>query len=78
MLLLGTMLRKRALLLPWLLTDLVVLALMVTLFLSWTFLSFFVDLLIAIGKPLSYTVKKVSNFSVPSRDVTYQTLPGRE
>jgi hypothetical protein len=53
LLLLGTMLRKRALLLPWLLTDLVVLALMVTIFLSWTFLSFFVDLLIAIGKPLS-------------------------
>jgi hypothetical protein len=22
-----------------------------------------------------YTVKKVSDFSVPSRDVTYQTLP---
>jgi hypothetical protein len=27
---------------------------------------------------LSYTVKKVSGFPVPSRDVTYQTLPGRE
>ncbi len=25
-----------------------------------------------------YTVKKVSHFPVPSRDVTYQTLPGRE
>ncbi len=24
------------------------------------------------------TVKKVSGFPVPSRDVTYQTLPGRE
>ncbi len=26
----------------------------------------------------AYTVKKVSGFPVPSRDVTYQTLPGRE
>jgi hypothetical protein len=25
-----------------------------------------------------YTVKKVSHFPVPSRDVTDQTLPGRE
>ncbi len=27
---------------------------------------------------LRYTVKKVIFFPVPSRDVTYQTLPGRE
>ncbi len=26
----------------------------------------------------SYTVKKVTDFSVPSRDVTNQTLPGKE
>ncbi len=26
----------------------------------------------------SYTVKKISRFPVPSRDVTNQTLPGRE
>ncbi len=25
-----------------------------------------------------YTVKKVNDFPVPSRDITYQTLPGRE
>ncbi len=25
-----------------------------------------------------YTVKKVIDFSVPGRDVTYQTLPGGE
>jgi len=25
---------------------------------------------------LSYTVKKVHGFTVPSQDVTYQTLPG--
>jgi hypothetical protein len=29
-------------------------------------------------KKSGYTVKKVINFPVPSRDVTYQTLPGRE
>jgi hypothetical protein len=28
--------------------------------------------------PLCYTVKKVTYFPVPSRDVTNQTLPGRE
>ncbi len=27
---------------------------------------------------LMYTVKKLFDFPVPSRDVTYQTLPGRE
>jgi hypothetical protein len=26
----------------------------------------------------TYTVKKLFDISVPSRDVTYQTLPGRE
>jgi hypothetical protein len=30
------------------------------------------------GEKGFYTVKKVNNFPVPSRDVTYQTLPGRE
>ena len=49
LLLLGIMLLKRGLLLPWLVTDLLVLTTMVVVFLSWTFLSFFVDLLIAIG-----------------------------
>jgi hypothetical protein len=28
--------------------------------------------------PCFYTVKKVSDFPIPSRDVTNQTLPGRE
>jgi hypothetical protein len=28
--------------------------------------------------PLIYTVKKVLDFPVPCRDVTYHTLPGRE
>jgi hypothetical protein len=28
--------------------------------------------------PGNYTVKKVGDFPVPNRDVTYQTLPERE
>jgi hypothetical protein len=28
--------------------------------------------------PLPYAVKKLFDIPVPSRDVTYQTLPGRE
>jgi hypothetical protein len=28
------------------------------------------------GNCTDYTVKKVNDFPVPSRDVTYQTLPG--
>jgi hypothetical protein len=49
LLLLGCMVQKRGLLIPWLITDLLVLSSMVLIFLSWSFLSFFVDLLIAIG-----------------------------
>ncbi len=30
------------------------------------------------GAQVKHTVKKVSDFPVPSRDVTYQTLSGRE
>ncbi len=32
------------------------------------------------GQPIyaRYTVKKVTDFPVPSRDATYQTLPGGE
>jgi hypothetical protein len=30
------------------------------------------------GQQKQYTVKKVSDFPVPSRDVTNQTFPGRE
>jgi hypothetical protein len=31
-----------------------------------------------VGAGGEYTVKKVIDFPVPGRDVTYQTLPGRE
>ena len=52
LLLLGTMLNKRSLLIPWLLTDLLIIISMGLVFTSWTFLSFFVDLLIAILFPV--------------------------
>jgi hypothetical protein len=32
----------------------------------------------SLAMKILYTVKKVSDISVSSRDVTYQTLPGRE
>jgi len=51
-LILGTMLARRALLLPWIITDLIIIIIMVGIFISWTFLSFFVDLLIAIVFPV--------------------------
>ncbi len=37
----------------------------------------FVDT-IALKPSCNHTVKKVSHFPIPSWDVTYQTLPGRE
>jgi hypothetical protein len=43
---------RRGLLLPWLVTDLSIIIIMVAIFIGWTFLSFFIDLYIAIGKPL--------------------------
>ena len=52
LLILGTMLSKRSLLIPWIISDLAIIILMVFLFISWTFLSFFVDLLIAIVSPV--------------------------
>ena len=52
LLLIGAMVHRRALLIPWLCTDMVILILMVVTFTSWTFLSFFVDLLVAIVFPV--------------------------
>ena len=47
-------LERRGLLLPWLVTDLTIISLMVAIFIAWTFLSFFIDLYIAIGKAHCY------------------------
>ena len=52
LLLLGAMLHRRPLLLPWLCSQMLLLVLMVITFTSWTFLSFFVDLLVAIVFPV--------------------------
>ena len=52
LLLLGAMLYNRALFLPWLVSDMIILILMVITFTCWTFMSFFVDLLVAIVFPV--------------------------
>ena len=49
LLMLGWRLERRSFLLPWLVTDLTIIILMVAIFIAWTFLSFFIDLYIAIG-----------------------------
>lgn len=51
-LILGTVIQKRSLFLPWLVTDMIVINIMACIFIGWTFLSFFVDLLIAIIFPI--------------------------
>ena len=52
LLLLGAMLHRRPLLLPWLCSDMVILVIMVATFTFTCFLSFFVDLLVAIVFPV--------------------------
>eukprot|EP00090_Calanus_glacialis_P015974 TRINITY_DN25082_c0_g1_i2.p1 TRINITY_DN25082_c0_g1~~TRINITY_DN25082_c0_g1_i2.p1 ORF type:complete len:229 (+),score=40.40 TRINITY_DN25082_c0_g1_i2:112-798(+) len=51
LLVLGTMLYKRLLFIPWMVTDMILIIFMVFLFTCWTFLSFFVGLLVAIIFP---------------------------
>ena len=52
LLLLGIMLQRRAFFFPWLCSDMVILILMVATFTFTCFLSFFVDLLVAIVFPV--------------------------
>ena len=52
LLVLGAMLRRRGLLVPWLITDSIVILAFVLVFVGWSFLSFFVDLLIAMVFPM--------------------------
>ena len=52
LLILGTMIENRPLFIPWLITDMVIIIIMATIFVGWTFLSFFVDLLVAIVFPI--------------------------
>ena len=46
------MTENRSLLIPWLITDLVIVIIMAVIFISWTFLSFYVDILIVIIFPI--------------------------
>jgi len=51
LLVLGTMLYKRILFIPWMISDMIIIILMVIVFTCWSFLSFFVGLLAAIIFP---------------------------
>jgi len=51
LLILGTMLYKRLLFIPWMVTDMILIIFMVFVFICWTFLSFFVGLLVAVIFP---------------------------
>jgi len=52
LLILGTMIENRPLFIPWLITDMAIIIIMASIFVGWTFLSFFVDLLVAIIFPI--------------------------
>ena len=52
MLLLGTLLARHTLLIPWIIIDLLVILIMLVLFTTFTFLSFLVDLLVGIVFPV--------------------------
>ena len=51
-LLLGALLHKRGLLIPWMVSKMFIIMLMIISFTCWTFMSFFVDLLVAIVFPV--------------------------
>ena len=51
-LVLGVVLYKRILFIPWMVSDMFIIILMVATFTCWTFMSFFVDLLVAIVFPV--------------------------
>ena len=52
LLVLGAIMYKRSLFLPWMVSDMIIIIIMVVTFTCWTFMSFFVDLLVAIVFPV--------------------------
>ena len=52
LLIVGTLTRRRKMLLPWMLTDLVAILLMFTIFLASIFVSYFIDILVSIVFPV--------------------------
>ena len=52
LLILGTMTHRRTFILPWLVSHMINIITMIILFTCWTFMSFFIDLLMAIMFPL--------------------------
>ena len=55
MLVLGAILYNRSLFIPWMVSDMIIIILMVVTFTCWTFMSFFVDLLVAFVFPVQYS-----------------------
>ena len=51
-LLLGALIQKRSLFIPWLVSEMFIIMLMIISFTCWTFMSFFIDLLLAIVFPV--------------------------
>ena len=49
---LGVRLARRELLLPWLVTHMVIVIIMTTIFTLWTFITFFIDLLVSVVFPV--------------------------
>jgi hypothetical protein len=52
MLVLGGIMNKRSLFIPWMVSEMFIIILMVATFTCWTFISFFVDILVAIVFPV--------------------------
>ena len=52
MILLGTKLCKRTLLIPWMISHMISIIIMIITFTCWTFMSFFIDILVAIVFPV--------------------------
>ena len=54
LLILGIILHRRCLILPWLIMHIIFIIIMVFIFISWTFLSYFASLLLAVMFPLVF------------------------
>ena len=83
MMLLGTKLCKRTLLILWLISHMISIIIMIITFTCWTFMSFFIDLLLAIVFPMVGGLvlglwigmwRQVYHFSTILRDMDRQVL----
>jgi hypothetical protein len=83
MLMLGTKCCKRTLLIPWMVSHMISIIIMIITFTCWTFMSFFIDLLVAIifpvigGLVLGLWIvmwRQVYNFFITMNDTEMQAL----